>query len=219
MCSSLRTHAMVISILCLLFTLIGIICETSFGSWILNIGTGWSSTIAWYTHDIRNSLGISRVARGIQISIYVYWIVSEVLCWVGTINNNKSLLIPFIICMCLTMLGCFGSAMQYFVPIILPNNIDFNWTLFLVIVSWLILLGLSIYFLVIIIKFYKELASGHVGGFQQGVVLQPYHSPLMPLEGSQAVYAASAHASQHQPPHQLQTLAYSHQPNYSYQPV
>ena len=75
----------------------------------------------------------------------------------------------------------------------------FFWFYLTLLVFWLILLGLSIYFLVIIVNFYKELASRHVAGFQEGVALQPYDTPLVPLGGGHAVFAALPHAAQYMP--------------------
>ena len=111
------------------------------------------------------------------------------------------------ICRCLIILGCVGIAVLFMgldlyrptrrevSPLVVPG----------IVLCWLIVLGLSIYFLVIIVKFYKEIASGHVDGFQQGVDLQPYVR-LVSLEGGQALHAAPAHSSQdmsqQQPPQQ-----------------
>ena len=194
MCRDLRTHAIVISIICLAVTLIGIICETSFGYLI------YMPILEPLCYPLSNPT----LARGIQISIDAFWIVSEVLCLVGAIKNNKYLLIPFITCMCLTILGCVGMTILLILIAFLcqgfcsrKSGCNCLLELLPTIVPWLILLGLSRYFLVIVVKFYKELASGHVGGFQPGVDLLPYHSPKVSLGGGQAAHAAPAHAREH----------------------
>ena len=56
----------------------------------------------------------------------------------------------------------------------------------LMLIPVLIALGLSIYFLAIVIKFFNEISSGAVSGFQQGVVLQPINTPQTIQQGGGA---------------------------------
>merc|ERR1711981_283897 len=92
---------------------------------------------------------------------------------------------------------------------------------FLVIIPIGIALGLSIYFLVIIVKFYNELASGLVDGHREGVVLQPYATASLPPGGGQIVYATPgsqnmSYPTQQYPPQQQPPPTYSqlgYQPN------
>ena len=221
MCCNLRTHAMVISIICLIFTGLG----------SLNL----ISTFAQFTSGSATSGdvytlygGNITIALGVQILIYVYWFVSEILCLVGAIKNNKCLLIPFMICLCLTILGCVGVTVKM---IILGSESlwaqrafgqpgvgigGIIW--FLMIIPIGIVLGLSIYFLVIIVKFYNELKSGVAAGQREGVVLQPYASPSVPPGGGKVVYTTPgaqnmSYPTQQYPPHQQPNPTYS-QPGY-----
>merc|ERR1711934_776289 len=106
------------------------------------------------------------------------------------------------ICMCLTILGCVGVTML----LIFYGSLGAHavshigsegnvvgaigsigvLAVFLMIIPAIIVLGLSIYFLVIIVKFYKELDSGVVGGQREGVVLQPLTASP---GGGEVVYA------------------------------
>merc|ERR1711953_54925 len=80
------------------------------------------------------------------------------------------------ICMCLTILGCVGATILLVFYGTLGAHAVGNvgvLAVFLLIIPAFFVLGLSIYFLVIIVKFYKELESGFVNGQREGVVLQP----------------------------------------------
>ena len=81
--------------------------------------------------------------------------------------------------------------------------------LFLVIIPIGIVLGLSIYFLVIIVKFYKELDSGLVTGQRDGVVLQPLAPPSVTPGGVQVVYATPGAQNMTYPPQQQPPPTYS----------
>ena len=202
---------MVISIISLILTLffldLLIICATLFESIAGNTKIHiWTYIIRTYQDTLNNTIAgrpdnqdseTKRLAIGVQISIYVCWVVSEVLCLVGAVKKHKWLMIPFIICICLTILGCIGATISLY----LMHPDEFLSCYFLICRSlpWLIPLGLSIYFLVIIVNFYKELASRHVAGFQEGVALQPYDTPLVPLGGGHAVFAALPHVAQYMP--------------------
>ena len=90
--------------------------------------------------------------------IFLYPLVSGLMCLVGAINNNKCLLIPLMIGLCLTILVCvilliimtyeweLGSSGRYY----RKRNYAFQSGY----IS--IFLGPSIYILIIVAKFYKE---------------------------------------------------------------
>ena len=109
MCCNLRTHAMVIAIICLIFTGLG---SLNLISTFAQFASGHATTSDVYTLYGGNIT----VALGVQIVIYVYWVVSEVLCLVGAIKNNKCLLIPFMICLVLSILACAGATLGDPVP-------------------------------------------------------------------------------------------------------
>ena len=219
MCCNLRTHAMVIAIICLIFTGLG---SLNLISTFAQFASGHATTSDVYTLYGGNIT----IALGVQILIYVYWVVSEVLCLVGAIKNNKCLLIPFMICLVLTILGCAGATILMIIlgiSKVSDGDADGIGAIFwlLVIIPIGIVLGLSIYFLVIIVKFYNELASGLVDGHREGVVLQPYAPPLVPPGGGQIVYATPgsqnmSYPTQQYPPQQQPPPTYSqlgYQPN------
>ena len=221
MCCNLRTHSMVISIICLIFTGLG---SLNLISTFAQFASGRATSGDVYTLYGGNIT----IALGVQIIIYVYWFVSEILGLVGAIKNNKCLLVPFMISLCLTILGCVGVTI---LMIILGSQSLSHFgphgggiggiILFLIIIPISIVLGLSIYFLVIIVKFYNELESGLVAGQREGVVLQPYASPSVPPGGGQVIYATPGaqnmsyptqqYPPQQQPPPTFSQLGY--QPN------
>ena len=72
---------------------------------------------------------------------------------------------------------------------------------FLLLVPLLIGIGISIYFLTIVVKYYKELSSGVIAGQREGIVLQPYSSqPMQPNTGVATVYVPPGSQVYQQPP-------------------
>ena len=200
MCCNLRTHTMVISIVCLILTCLGPLNFISTSSQSAS-KTPESSPDSSQSSD-GNTGKQFLIELGVQIFIYVYWIVSEISCLVGAIKNNKCLLIPFMICMCLTILGCVGATIYLvFFGVLGAHAVGYVGAqsgflgalgsigvlaVFLMIIPAFFVLGLSIYFLVIIVKFYKELESGLVNGQRDGLVLQPLTASP---GGGEVVYA------------------------------
>jgi len=104
--------------------------------------------------------------------------------------------------MCLTILGCVGATILLVFYGALGAHADgyvgaqsgvlgANGSIGVLAVCLMIIpaffvLGLSIYFLVIIVKFFKELESGFVNGQRDGVVLQPLTASP---GGGEVVYA------------------------------
>ena len=120
-------------------------------------------------------------------------------------SNNKCQLIPFMIRLCLPILGCVGLIILMIIYGFLdahPHDPYGKIDLLVRMIPICIILGFSIYFLVIIVKFYKELASGIVDGQREGVVLQTFNSPLAPPAGTQVVNASSELEKSSYPPQQ-----------------
>ena len=183
---------MVISIICLILTGLASL------DFIITIGKLTSGHFT--SNEVSTLVGggvyspASIFALVVQILISIYWIVSEVLCLAGAIRNNKCLLIPFIIGLCLPILGCVGLIILVIISGFLdahPHDPYGKMGLLIFVIPICIVLGLSIYFLVIIVRFYKELASGIVDGQREGVVLQTFHSLLAPPVGTEVVNASS----------------------------
>jgi len=202
MCCDLRTHVKVIAIICLIFTALGSL------NLIGTVGLFISGQVTPQVNMIYG--GSNTLALFIQVIVYAFWIGSEIMCLVGAIKNNKCLLIPFIICLSLTILACIGFAIFFIllgsqaldaltsIDHQFKNDEDFQNAaatfgsifFFLMIVPLLIVLGLTIYFLVIVVKYYNEISSGVVSGQQDGMVLQPYTtSPAVQGGGVSMVYA------------------------------
>jgi len=104
---------------------------------------------------------------------YAFWATCEILSIVGAVNNNKCLLVPFMICLSLTIVSCFGfgifSGAAFDKAIFVRfDGIDIFFTHFIPV---FIVLGMTIYVLAIVLKFYRELSSGVTGGIQPGMVL------------------------------------------------
>jgi hypothetical protein len=101
------------------------------------------------------------LALGIQIPIYVVWIVSEILCLVGAIKNTKYLLIPFMICEILTIMACIGLG----ILLITLGVKSGEYFIFLMIIPLLIVIGVTICWLRLVEHFYNDDRSS-VDGFQ-----------------------------------------------------
>ena len=203
MCCNLRIHAMVISIICLILTGLASL------DFILTIGNLARGHFA--SNEVSTLVGggvyshASIFALVVQILFSIYWIVSEVLCLAGAIKNSKCLLIPFMIGLCLPILGCIGLIILMIISGYLdghPHDPYGKMDLLIFMIPICIILGLSIYFLVMIVKFYKELASGIVDGQREGVVLQTFNSPMAPPVGTQVVNAYSELEKISYPPQQ-----------------
>ena len=150
MCCNLQTHTKVIAILCITFAALSIVGEI------------WGAVIL---HSEINAIPFL-----ILIAYSGMSLVSAICCLMGSMKQNKCLLIPFMIEKSFNILVCIGA----FLGIMLGAGI------FLVVIGlvyaallFLIQLGLSIYFLVMVVKYYQEISSGMVSGYTQGVVFHP----------------------------------------------
>ena len=203
MCCNLRTHVKVISIICLIATTFGFLRLISTGKTLETFGT------------LEKHLEIDLVdnesaalALGIQIPGFLIGLVSGILCLMGAIKNKKCLLIPFMITQCLIILLCIGLVTFFIYRGItdLNNNNDDNSIaafFFAMLIPLCLIVGLAIYFFVIVVKFYNELSSGIIVGQQRGIVLQPNGSPegVLQRSGISTVYASPA----------IQNVNYSYQ--------
>ena len=197
MCCNLRTHTIVIAIICLVFTGLGALnLISAIGGFLHNTVTADANLL------YGGNMGL---ALGTQILIYTLFLLSDGLCLVGALKNNKCLLWPFFIKMTLQILGLLGLAIFFVVQGAKAGNyisgeindqdvrhatISFGALFFfLLLIPLLITISISIYFLVIVVKFYSELSSGVGFGQTEGIVLQPYSSqPTGPNTGVATVY-------------------------------
>ena len=146
----LQTNVLVISSLCLLFT---------------GFSFGYSAKKVILSISHPNGL-VSVIGIGILV-LNVFGITSQILSIVGSSKNNKCLLIPFIIWLVLQLLAYIGCGI-YNRTQICHAHYSVQLTLF---IPLSIGFGITIYFLVIVLQFYKELASRSRG--QPEIVLQP----------------------------------------------
>ena len=171
-CCSLRTHTKVIAVICLISTVGG----------IGTIGAFMAETRDAVTIDAGFFQGGNmKGTLAIQIPIYVFCILSDVLCLVGAIKSKKCLLMPFIIKMVLLILASvivatlfiiWGSKAGSFIAV---SANDGDWqnvagtvgtitsTIFyFLLIPLLIEVGIAIYFLVIVVRYFKEISSDMV---------------------------------------------------------
>ena len=136
MCCKLRIHVIVISIISLII-----------------IGLAYWGLISTYV--LYNNFTLTYV-------LCLYWLLSVIMCLAGAIENKRFLLIPFMTGMCLIILLCVTWLILTIYYWVLGRSLDRttpNFTAMLSLIYIVILLGPSIYFLAIVVKFYKELAS------------------------------------------------------------
>ena len=216
MCCNLRTHVKGIAIICIILSVLGSLRVISALSELV---TGVTSTETDFVYG-----GSAALVIGIHIPAFVFVLISEILCLVGAIKNNKCFLVPFMIVQCLTILLCIGLGILFIYFGIVLESSEYGYdgnndlarlgriVFFMLLIPLLIVAGLAIYFLVIVAKFYSELSSGIISGEQPGIVLQPYISP----QGIPTVYDPlgtqnATNAYQQQPatsPYPQQSYAY-----------
>ena len=166
MCCNNRTHVIVISIICLVITGLSALW---FGfTTVATFIRGDVDKLNYFIdgENIGNVVGIIAV-------IHPLWITSQSLSIVGAVKNNRWFLLPFMICLILQTSSCGLSA--YFIYLGMSDGCYMNFRMKFVcpwvthILPLLIATGVSIYFFVITIKFYRELSSGRVDGEQPGI--------------------------------------------------
>ena len=188
-CCSLRTHTKVIAVICLIFTL------GAAGT----IGGLMAKTRDTVTTDERlDNGGNMGGALAIQIPIYLVSIMCDVLCLVGAIKGNKCMLVPFMVKMVLLILADAAVAILLIVSggmvgsFITGSTNDSNVqslagalsaTIFILLIPLLIGIGIAIYFLVIVVRYFKELSSGGVSNselsteFRNPNTIQTFQTP------------------------------------------
>lgn len=146
MCCSLQNHTQVIAIICIIFTVIG-------------------AAISYATTEIDQLYqGNTVVAIAVQVSIYVVQLLAYIFCLIGAIKGNKCMLIPFIIVTSLEIILWIGLGIL--VIILFASSVVDVLFILLAIIFLSITLGFSIYFLVIVAKYYNELDMGIASGEQ-----------------------------------------------------
>jgi len=153
MCCSLQMHAIVISSICLLFTL-------------FTSGYFAKEIIFFISHT-------NGLVAGLGVFILIsnlFAITSQILSIVGSSKNNKCLLIPFIISLILRLLEYIvvGIYMAY----ILIEQANYNVNPRTVFLPLSIGFGITTYFLRVIVKFYDALSSR--SSLQPAMLLKPY---------------------------------------------
>ena len=123
-----------------------------------------------YIEDGSN--GSSLVVIGIDCLIFGAILFIEILCLVGAFKNNKFLLIPFILCLCVSILASISLVIFIVYNGCTETNQSVDnsgskifWALALL---PLFLLVFSIYSLLITVQFYKQISSGITFGTTQG---------------------------------------------------
>ena len=166
-CCDHRTHVKVIGILYLVFLALSLIVV------IATILNAVEVKEAYENYeDVEKSYAI---ALGLEIPWFVFSVISVVLCLMGAFKNNKCFLIPFIVLQCLNILIFIGLGILFIylgtVTVSIGGSIGggfggivASWgsAFFVLLIPVLIGLGMSIYFLVIVVKFFQELSMGIV---------------------------------------------------------
>ena len=164
-CCDHRTHVKVIGILYLVFLALSL---------IIVIGTIVKAVedkeIIETNEDVEKGYAI---ALGLEIPWFVFSVISVVLCLMGAIKNNKCFLIPFIVLQCFNILIFIGLGILfiYLGTVVVSiggaiggafGGIVGSWgaAFFVLLIPVLIGLGMSIYFLIIVVKFFQELSMG-----------------------------------------------------------
>ena len=177
MCCGLQTHTIIISVIGIIFS--GLVYLS------------WNLTGLLETEEVNFS--------GIRLAQYVWSatnLIANVLCLTGAIKCKKCFLVPYIIVNSIWITLLISSALLLFIfgSLLAGGSITeaigkekdisengahwlglglaIHFVIILIPVS--IILGLYVYFLVIVIKFYKEISSARISDHPTRIVLQPY---------------------------------------------
>ena len=149
MCCNNRTHVIVISIIWLVLTGISAI-----RGMVLTI-LAYTSGDEYISH-VHKTFGVGLdLYVGILVVVHIIWITSEILSIVGAVKNKRWLLVPFMICSALQIVGCIGGLIV--VVSVFSGKSDPASAL-VCIIPLLILLGISIYFVSIVKRFHDQLS-------------------------------------------------------------
>ena len=155
MCCNLQNHTKVIALISLLSALLG------FKDTISQIGFAGDSNVAE-----------SKTTALVSVLCSTVWVLAVCLCLHGAIKRKRFFLIPFMVGLSIAILICSLSLLV----IISGNTADMlemqEAEMFALKVVSFILLGLSVYFLVIVAMFYKELASEMNDRQREGMALE-----------------------------------------------
>ena len=152
MCCDRRTHVIILS---------SVLLGVTGCSYILYVFRYLSLMISQRVTTPTDNLD----TMGIPIAIFVFILITEILCIVGAVKNNKCLLIPIMIYLVLQIFAGIGLTIflgVYFGPTVLMA---------LFVISMIMAVGISTYTLTIVIKFYRELSFGIACGEQTGLEL------------------------------------------------
>jgi len=181
MCCDLQTHTKVIAIINLLVT-----------------GLGIKKAISQIRFAVESNVAEAKTIAVVSVLSNTIWALAVILCLVGAFKRKRYFLIPFMVGQSISILIFLILSLL----IIILGSTALSWIsqggsgsteemqiggmvgtiVGIVLVIFFISIGLSVYFLVIVAKFYKELASECSMNYAQreGMVLQP----LSNTEGS-----------------------------------
>ena len=164
MCCSLQKHVGGLALLGIVFTGLSVVAVIKVSWCIRNqaICLGWSCSCD-------EAFAAQIINLGIHLVIYI-------LCLIGAKKHNKWLLVPCMILISLHILLFIAFGIKIYDGIGPPSGPSLTYVL-PTLIALAIGIGLSAYFLTIVVKFYKEISSGIISGQQQGMVLQSYNTP------------------------------------------
>ena len=187
MCCNSQTHVMVIAVICII---VSALCILLFFGDVTGAYTKISCDNSFCDYD-----KIGPVILGIEILIYVISLFSASLCLIGAICNNKYLLIPLMIVTPLIFLSGIGFGIYCFYLVFkanketslpIPIYLDFVGPMPIYLPEvylHFVGLGLDIYFLVIVVKYYNKLSPGRIPRYASGAVCQPSSQPPITKQG------------------------------------
>lgn len=195
MCCDLRTQTIIIAIKTI------VLSGPTFCHWMLSAVTAMSRDpftdhVALRNYDYYNETNSTTVHYetnySIESSIVFLWsvsnLISGVLCLIGAVKRRKNLLIPHVIVIFLTVLGISVAAIFLLVSgsvlaaggIAMMDNqtgptawlgLGMGIFFLVVLIPILIALGLHIYYLAIVYKYYKELLNSGLANHSDATVM------------------------------------------------
>ena len=190
-CCSLQIHVRIIAIICLLLTaisalnIIKLIFIEYFG-YTLNI----------FSYDVHDDNVLAIV---VQIFIFMAHLITYVMCFIAANRRNKLMLIPFLIVTLLHILFYIGlgiwviyiGLVEVLKIIEFTKNNDFfglGILAFILFIPILAALVISIYFLIVVAKFYHQIDSIN----PPTIIIHHCDKPQQPSEGEGEVATISA---------------------------
>ena len=161
MCS-LKSQAKLVAIISIILTII---------AYLVGLGI---YIYGFYDYET-NGMEITEFVTGLCSLIFLGILALEVLSLVGAIKDNKCLLIPFIVVLCICILLSLGLGITSVIAAATTYHGYSEWFLPLAI-SYFLLLGVSMYAFIINIKLCKELSSEVKFATQDREALPPDNS-------------------------------------------